>query len=312
MFSANQTLSGKTVFITGAAGGIGAATARVLHRRGANVVLTDLQQRAVDAVADELGRHRTLPLAVDVTDAESLQAALAAAVDEFGAIDVVFANAGIAADPPTTILTIDPAQFEKVVEVDLLGVWRTVRAALPQIIANRGYVLITSSIYAYANGTINAPYAMSKAGVEQLGRTLRVELAGAGASAGVLYPGWVNTNIARTAFGGNDTVTRFRARAYPAFLREAIEPEQVAEAVAAGIAKRCHGSLYRAAGSPTSCSTACSTRCLTPRWYATALHSDSFAKSSNPRPTPSTPKRDPCLSLTEPTPALTTSRRSNQ
>jgi len=238
MFSANQTLSGKTVFITGAAGGIGAATARVLHRRGANVVLTDLQQRAVDAVADELDRHRTLPLAVDVTDAESLQAAVAGAVDEFGAIDVVFANAGIAADPPTTVLTIDPAQFEKVVEVDLLGVWRTVRAALPQIIANRGYVLITSSIYAYANGTINAPYAMSKAGVEQLGRTLRVELAGAGASAGVLYPGWVNTNIARTAFGGNDTVTRFRARAYPAFLREAIEPEQVAEAVAAGIAKR--------------------------------------------------------------------------
>src|ERR1700758_3879457 len=260
MFSANQTLSGKTVFITGAAGGIGAATARVLHRRGAHVLLTDLQQRAADAVADELGRHRTLPLAVDVTDAESLQAAVAAAVDEFGAIDVVFANAGIAADPPTTILTIDPAQFEKVVEVDLLGVWRTVRAALPQIIANRGYVLITSSIYAYANGTINAPYAMSKAGVEQLGRALRVELAGAGASAGVLYPGWVNTNIART------------------------------------------GSLSRAAGSPSSCSTACSTRCLTPRWYATAPHSDSFGKSSNPRPTPSTPRRDPCLSLPNPRP----------
>src|SRR6201988_4632849 len=93
MFSANQSLSGKTVLITGAAGGIGAATARVLHRQGANVVLTDLQQRAVDAVADELGRHRTLPLAVDVTDAEALQAAVAAAVDEFGAIDVVFANA---------------------------------------------------------------------------------------------------------------------------------------------------------------------------------------------------------------------------
>jgi NAD(P)-dependent dehydrogenase (short-subunit alcohol dehydrogenase family) len=236
--STTQTLTGKTVFITGAAGGIGAATARVLHRRGAKVVLTDLEQCAVDAVAGELGRRAVLPLAVDVTDAAGLRAAVAAAVDEFGALDVVFANAGIAADPPTSVATIEPAQFERVVEVDLLGVWRTVRAALPQIIANRGYVLITSSIYAHTNGTINAPYAMSKAGVAQLGRALRVELAGTGASAGVLYPGWVKTNIARTAFGGHDTVTRLRARAFPPFLREAIEPERVAEQVAAGIIKR--------------------------------------------------------------------------
>lgn len=232
-----HSLVGKTVFITGAAGGIGAATARVLVRRGARVVLTDLNQRDVDAVAAELGPD-TLPLAVDVTDAAALQDAMAAAVDRFGSVDVVMANAGIAADPPTTVATIDPAQFEKVVDVDLFGVWRTVRAALPQIIANRGYVLITSSVYAYANGAVNAPYAMAKAGVEQLGRALRVELAPAGASAGVLYPGWVRTNIARPAFGGDDTITRLRARAFPPLLRDAIEPEEVAEAVAAGIEKR--------------------------------------------------------------------------
>jgi NAD(P)-dependent dehydrogenase (short-subunit alcohol dehydrogenase family) len=105
--STTQALTGKTVFITGAAGGIGAATARVLHRRGANVVLTDLEQRAVDAVAGELGRRGALPLAVDVTDAAGLQAAVAAAVGEFGALDVVFANAGIAADPPTSVATVE-------------------------------------------------------------------------------------------------------------------------------------------------------------------------------------------------------------
>jgi NAD(P)-dependent dehydrogenase (short-subunit alcohol dehydrogenase family) len=101
-----------------------------------------------------------------------------------------------------------------------------------------GYILITSSLYAYLNGVINAPYAMSKAAVAQLGRALRVELAGTGASAGVLYPGWVNTGIARNAFGGHDTVTRLVAHAYPPLLRDAIEPERVAEKAVAGIVKR--------------------------------------------------------------------------
>ncbi|MBV9089766.1 MAG: SDR family NAD(P)-dependent oxidoreductase [Mycobacteriaceae bacterium] len=235
---ANHTLKGKTVIITGAAGGIGAATARVLHSRGANVVLTDLNQAAVEGVADELGRRRTLPVALDVTDMAAMAEAVAFAAGHFGAVDVVFANAGIAADPPTTVAGIDPRQFERVVEVDLFGVWRTVRAALPQIVANRGYVLITSSAYAYINGVINAPYAMAKAAVSQLGRALRIELAGTGATAGVLYPGWVNTGIARNAFGSHDTVTRLVAHAYPPVLRSAIEPEKVADKVAVGIVKR--------------------------------------------------------------------------
>jgi NAD(P)-dependent dehydrogenase (short-subunit alcohol dehydrogenase family) len=236
--STDMTLTGKTVFITGASGGIGAATARLLHRRGAKLVLADVNQQAVDAVADELGRQRTMALTLDVTDSAALEAAVAAAVERFGSVDVVFANAGIAADTPTTVAAVDPAQFERVVEVDLFGVWRTVRAALPQIIANQGYILITSSLYAYLNGVINAPYAMSKAAVAQLGRALRVELAGTGASAGVLYPGWVNTGIARNAFGGHDTVTRLVAHAYPPLLRDAIEPERVAEKAVAGIVKR--------------------------------------------------------------------------
>ena len=191
------TIAGKTVLITGAAGGIGAAAARALQARGANVVLADLGPGAVSALARELGGDRALALTVDVTDTAALADAVDRTVDRFGSLDVVFANAGIAADPPATIATIDEATFERVVEVDLLGVWRTVRAALPYIIAARGHVLVTASVYAYVNGMANAPYAVSKAGVEQLGRALRTELAIHGATAGVLYPGWVQTHPPR-------------------------------------------------------------------------------------------------------------------
>ncbi|MHA6792067.1 short-chain dehydrogenase/reductase [Pseudonocardia bannensis] len=228
----------KVVFLTGAAGGIGRATAQALHARGARVVLTDLRQEDVDRVAASLGADRTLALAADVTDRASLDAAVAAAVERFGGIDVVFANAGIAADPPCTIAAIDEDVFEHVVDVDLLGVWRTVKAALPQVIARRGHVLVVASAYAFVNGMANAPYAVSKAGAEMFGRSLRAELSSTGATAGVLYPGWVDTAIAKVAFGGNPIVTRLRERAMPGPLGQAIRPEEVAQAALAGIERR--------------------------------------------------------------------------
>ncbi|MNT31057.1 putative oxidoreductase SadH [compost metagenome] len=150
----------------------------------------------------------------------------------------MFANAGIACDPPTTIRNMDEATFERVVEVDLLGVWRTVRACLPQICARNGHVLVTSSVYAFVNGVVNAPYAMSKAGVEMFGRSLRAELAGTGATAGVLYPGWVSTAIAKSAFGGNAEATELVKLAYPSVLRAPIQPARIAEAVVKGVQTR--------------------------------------------------------------------------
>jgi NAD(P)-dependent dehydrogenase (short-subunit alcohol dehydrogenase family) len=228
-------VAGKTVFITGAAGGIGAATAAALHARGAAVVLADLSQDSVDSVAAQLGTDRALPVAVDVTDTISLSQAINHAIDKTGSLDVVFANAGIGTDPPATI---DPEAFERVLEVNLLGVWRTVRAALPYIIAAHGHVLVTSSIYAYFNGTANSPYAMSKAGVEQFGRALHTELSIHGATAGILYPGWVSTPMVRAAFGGNPIVTQMRELVYPSLLGKAISPSAVAERVANGIEKR--------------------------------------------------------------------------
>lgn len=238
MLSEIWPLAGKTILITGAAGGIGAASAIALHTRGANIVLTDIHLDGVERLANRLGGSRVLPLALDVTDPASLTDAVEQSVEKFGGIDVTFANAGIAAATPSTIFTSDPTEFERIIEVDLLGVVRTVRATLPQIVASKGHVLVTASVYAYFNGTINAAYAMSKAGVEQFGRALRTELAVHGATAGVLYPGWVRTPIAHSAFGGNDLVTAMRRQLYPRFLAEAIEPETVAARIVEGLESR--------------------------------------------------------------------------
>jgi NAD(P)-dependent dehydrogenase (short-subunit alcohol dehydrogenase family) len=232
-------LTEKVVLITGAAGGIGAATARELHRRGARVAVTDASGEAAERLASELDPRRACALALDVVDAAACREAVREVSRRLGGIDVVFANAGISwRAAPGTISTCDEAEFERILEVDLLGVWRTIRAALPEIRRARGQVLVAASLYAYTNGLCNAPYAASKAAIEMLARSLRAELAWTGATASVLYPGWVATPIASVAFGGHDLATRMVQRAFPALLRRPIQPDEVARAVARGLERR--------------------------------------------------------------------------
>lgn len=232
-------LNGKVVLITGAAGGIGAATARELYAHGANLVLTDMSQTSVDRLAQEFDASRVLPLALDVTDAEATKVVVRKAAEKFGRLDVALANAGISwRGTPGTIMSCDEPEFENIVEVDLFGVWRTIRAALPEVVRNEGQILVTSSIYSFLNGAANAPYAASKAAVEMLTRALRVELGATKATASVVYPGWTATAIAKVAFGGNDLATRMNETALPAFLRRPIQPEQMAHAIVRGIQSR--------------------------------------------------------------------------
>jgi len=229
----------KVVLITGAAGGIGSATARELYGQGANLVLTDARQESVDSLAQEFDDQRVLSLALDVTDAAATKVVVRQAVERFGRLDIAFANAGVSwRGVPATLRTCDEDEFRRIVEVDLFGVWHTVRAALPEIVRNRGQVLVTSSAYAYLNGMANAPYAASKAAVESLARSLRAELGATGASASVLYPGWVDTAIAKVAFGGNAIATEMNEAALPAFLHRAIPPAQIGRAVVRGLQKR--------------------------------------------------------------------------
>lgn len=231
--------SGQVVLITGAAGGIGAAVATALHRRGASLVLVDVDSSDLDGVAAALGNDRVAIAYADVTQREQLDAAVATALRDFGRLDVVLANAGISSGATaSTIRSAEDGIFERVIGVNLLGVWNTVRAVLPHIVESGGYILLTSSTYAYLNGLANAPYAASKAAVEQLGRALRTELAGTDATAGVLYPGWVSTPIADVAFGGDDIATALVARAFPTPLRRPISTDKLARGVVRGIERR--------------------------------------------------------------------------
>ena len=228
-------LNGKVVLVTGAARGIGYETARQMQMRGASVVVLDLDaQQAADA-AERIG-ERTLGIGADVTDQGQMMAAVAQTVEKFGGLDCVVANAGIAQKRLGTVYGMSGEEWERVLEVDLLGVFRTVRAALPQIIERRGQVAVVSSVYAFANGLLNSPYAVAKPGVEALGRALRVELAPHGASATVAYFGWVDTTMVQDAFAQPDT-DRLN-EGVPAFLLKRITPAQAAAAFIRGIEDR--------------------------------------------------------------------------
>ncbi|MEU9558389.1 SDR family NAD(P)-dependent oxidoreductase [Streptomyces fumanus] len=234
-------LAGRTVLVTGAAGGIGSACAHALRARGANLALLGRDLASLTALARTLGEDRALPLGADVTDRTAVEEAVARTVDRFGGLDVVFANAGVAPTRPATIATTEEADFERIIEVNLMGTWRTVRAALPHVVSGRGHILVNCSVYAYLNGAANAAYAASKAAVEQLVRALRVEWGRCGATAGVLYPGWVETGLSRVAFGGDRLATRMRETAFPALLAGAVRPEAVADRVVDGIERRAAG-----------------------------------------------------------------------
>ncbi|HEX5256986.1 MAG TPA: SDR family oxidoreductase, partial [Mycobacterium sp.] len=186
-------LRGKVVFITGGARGIGAETARRLHAKGAKLVLTDLNEADLKSLAAELGEERVLTAVADVRDLFAMEAAAARAVERFGGIDVVLANAGIMSYG--SVAQVDPDAFRRVLDINVLGVFHTVRATLPALIERRGYVLIVSSLAAYTAAPGLAPYNASKAGVEMLANSLRLEVANRGVRVGSAHMSWIDTAL---------------------------------------------------------------------------------------------------------------------
>jgi NAD(P)-dependent dehydrogenase (short-subunit alcohol dehydrogenase family) len=189
------SLQDKVVFITGGARGIGAEVARRLSARGAKLVLIDLDKGELKALAAELGEDRVLTAVADVRDLPAMQAAAAKAVERFGGIDVAVANAGIISCG--SLLHVDPDAVKRVLDINVLGVFHTVRAALPAVIDRRGYVLIVSSLAAYAAAPGLAPYNASKAGIEILANALRLEVGHLGVGVGSAHMSWIDTALVR-------------------------------------------------------------------------------------------------------------------
>ena len=187
-----RPVAGQVVLVTGAARGIGAECARRLAAAGARVALVGLEPEELEKVAAQCGEH-ALWHEADVTDPEALTAAVAATVERFGGLDCVVANAGVSA--AGTVRHIDPEAFERTIEINLLGVWRTVRACLPHVIARRGYVLVVSSLSAAAYAPGMGAYTASKAGAEAFANALRLEVAHLGVDVGVGYFSWIATDL---------------------------------------------------------------------------------------------------------------------
>lgn len=234
-FSKRWDLTDKVVVITGAAAGIGEATARQLVDEGARVALIDRDEAALRRVAASLDGS-AVPFVTDVTDADSLDNAMAQVIEQLGGIDVVVANAGIVG-PVTTFATMDAGDFDRVIAVNVRGVACTVRAALPSILERNGYVLVIASAAAAIPTPTIAAYGVSKAGVEALGRSLRMELTDTGATAGVAYFGLIDTGMVRNDLLGGTGLEAVMAP-LPKWFSEPAPVDDAARAIVDGIKTR--------------------------------------------------------------------------
>lgn len=226
-------VNGRTVFITGAARGIGAATAERLHAKGANVALVGLEPERLEELAARLG-DRAAWFEADVTDYAALERAVSATVERFGALDVAIANAGIAY--VGALATAPMEHVERTLAVNFLGVWRTDRAVIGHIMERKGYLLNIASLAAMTHAPLMGPYTASKAGVDALTDALRQETLPSGGRVGCAYFGFIDTDLVRGSFAQPSAQTMM-SRA-PGFLRNPIPLSRAVDAIERGIERR--------------------------------------------------------------------------
>lgn len=228
-------LSGRVALVTGGGDGIGRATALSLAERGALLAVVDLDEVAAEKVVEELGEHRALAITADVTDRDAMDLAVTQVLDRFGQLDVVVANAGIT-PRPATLRTLDPADFERVMAVNLTGVLNTVRPAIAPLIEQRGHIVVVASVAAFSPPIGGAVYMVSKAAVEVLARAFRLELAAAGVTVTTSYFGIVDTALARAMH--DDPLGGDLMSILPWPLSTSISPVAAARTIVGGIERR--------------------------------------------------------------------------
>ena len=233
MTSSKSNLNGRVVFITGAASGIGAATALEVVAMGGTPVLVDCDAEPLTQIALRCGTQ-TLHWVADVTDLQAMQVVVEKTMSKTGRIDIVFANAGVAAFGP--VAYIDPVAWKRCLEVNVFGVFNTIRAALPCVMAQKGYVLINASSSSFAHPPVMSAYAASKSAVEAMGNSLRIEMAAHAVDVGVLHAGWVRTPLV-TEGALHPGFVRLRAT-MPGPLNSETSPEETARIIVQGMLQR--------------------------------------------------------------------------
>lgn len=243
--STAEPLVGRRVVITGAARGIGALVARRLHAAGAQVALLGLEPDLLAGVARDCGEAPWWEC--DVADRDAMHHAVERAVRELGGLDVAYANAGVGGQMP--LVDGDADVWDATFAVNLGGSFNLMRAAGPHVAHPRGYVLLTASLAAAVHLPLMAAYCASKAAVESLGDSLRIELKPTGARVGVAYYAELDTDMTHRGFA-----TRAAAHMpIGGHGRLPVAPvEPAVEAIVRGIARR-------------------SRRITSPRWVAGVL-----------------------------------------
>lgn len=208
-----QRFAGRTVLVTGAASGIGAAAARRFHAEGASVMLGDRDAEKLSAVTEEIDPEgaRAAARVLDVAEREAVEAFTEEAVERFGALHVVFNNAGIGAFGRTDDL--DPEAWHRTIAVDLHSVYYGCRAALPHLrAAGGGAIVNTASVSGLFGDAGLTAYNAAKAGVVNYTRSLAIDHGPEGIRANAVCPGLIDTALARGVLGNAALLEDYRAR----------------------------------------------------------------------------------------------------
>jgi NAD(P)-dependent dehydrogenase (short-subunit alcohol dehydrogenase family) len=243
-----SVLRGQRVLITGAARGIGAALAERLAAHGARLALVGLEPEKTAAVAQRCGEN-TFVAECDVSSNEQVTEAVGAAAEALGGLDAVVANAGIATGGP--LRSQDLRSWERVIEINLLGVMYTDRAALPHLERSGGYLLNIASTAAVLRGPGMTAYSAAKAGVEALSDCLRIEMQPLGVQVGVAYFLFLDTDMVNDSEREMPILRRVKAD-MPSFLGRTYPLAPAIDEVVAAIAQRRRRVAY-------------------PRWFLKAL-----------------------------------------
>jgi len=193
-----ERLVGKRTIVTGAGSGIGQAAARLFAAEGARVLCADIDESSAMAVADEIG-ERAVGLRVDVANPEGCAAMVRRAVEDFGGLDVVYANAGIAGAGRAADLEVE--DWDRVIAVNLTGVWLSIKYAIPHLVEAGGGSLVLQASVGGVIGVPNiAPYAAAKAGVIGLARQMAVDYGPDNIRVNAICPGTVPTPLVRATY----------------------------------------------------------------------------------------------------------------
>jgi NAD(P)-dependent dehydrogenase (short-subunit alcohol dehydrogenase family) len=226
------SVTARSVVITGAAGGIGAALARRFVRDGARVALLDSDGDGASALADELGRAATIARRCDVTRLDDCAAAMTEVVDTWGGIDILVNNAGIT--HVGTFAQTDVDVIRRVVDVNLFGAVNCTKAALESLVRSKGQIIVISSVAGVAPLATRTGYSASKHALHGFFDSLRAEHLADGVRVMIVCPSFVDTAIGDRALAADGTPAAPDARTGP---KQPVAPATIADAIVTAAAK---------------------------------------------------------------------------